>query len=175
MVDRATNPPRRIARVIAPVLVRGAALGVAAGIAFGHLSGCAESKSKSAPSNNTIPPPAAREAGTPPNPTGGPRGCTKDPMADDVLTLRETTNPTLSDHQVGISNIFERDLPDASGVVGPRLSAVLVIFDPATKQSRRETVAADSVVTIGADRYCVVGLQEGKSQPGSISLRKLAR
>lgn len=95
-------------------------------------------------------------------------------MKDEVLRLRETTNPTVSDRQVGISNIFERDLPDAKGVVGPRMSAVLVIFDPATKQSRRETVAAGNVVSIGADRYCVVSVEEGKSAPGWVSLQKLA-
>jgi len=151
--------------------LRDTALRLAAALAL--LPGCAESKSTTAP-NNQVAAPAAREAGTPPS-SSGPRGCTKDPMADEILTLRETTNPTLSDHQVGISNIFERDLPDASGVVAPRLSAVLVIFDPATKQSRRETVMADSVVTIGSDRYCVLSLEEGKAQPGSISVRKLAR
>jgi hypothetical protein len=114
-----------------------------------------------------------RPGSSAPTPSG-PQGCSKESMADETLTLRETTNPTLSEHQVGISNIFERDLPDASGAVASRLSAVLVIFDPKTKQTRRETVIADGVVTIGADRYCVVKLEEGKSAPGSITVRKLA-
>jgi len=95
-------------------------------------------------------------------------------MQDEVLRFRETTNPTVSGNQVGISNIFERDLPDAKGVVGPRISAVLVIFDPATQQSRRETVATGSTVAIGADHYCVVSVEAGKSAPGWVSLRKLA-
>jgi hypothetical protein len=123
------------------------------------LAGCAESR-------------PTREAVTP---SRSPRGCTQDLMADNVMTFQETTNPTLSDHEVGISNIFERELPDAGGNIAKRLSAVLVIFDPASQQSRRETVAVDSVVTIGTDRYCVVGLQAGTGQPGSISMRKLAR
>jgi hypothetical protein len=146
-----------------------AALGVTAGLALGPV-GCAEPKSTPAPDPQT----AARAAAPSPAPAS-PAGCTKAPMTDEVHKLRETTNPTLSDHQVGISNIFERDLADATGTVAPRLSAVLVIFDPASKQSRRETVIADSVVTIGRDRYCVVSIEEGTSQPGSISIRKLAR
>jgi hypothetical protein len=126
------------------------------------LAGCAESKSAATPSNQVTPTPSS------------PAGCSKDSMANDVMTFRETTNPTLSDHQVGISNIFERELADANGVKAQRLSASLTIFDPATKQSRKEIVAADSVVTIGPDRYCVVSVDEGKNQPGSISIRKLA-
>jgi hypothetical protein len=167
-----TRPPPAPPRPFGAIVSHGAALGVAAGLALAPL-GCAESKSTPAPDHQTPATGAARTA-SPSNAPASPAGCTKEPMADDVQKLRETTNPTLSDHQVGISNIFERDLPDASGTVGPRLSAVLVIFDPATKQSRRETVTADSVVTIGHDRYCVVSLEEGKAQPGSISIRKLA-
>jgi hypothetical protein len=100
-------------------------------------------------------------------------GCQEKTMSQDVLRLRETTNPSLSKRQVGISNIFERDLPDASGAVASRLSAVLVIFDPETKESRRETVIESSVVTIGDDRYCVVALEEGKNEPGWVSIRKM--
>jgi hypothetical protein len=130
-------------------------------------SGCAE---KPAPGNAGI----ASSPGSASNtPTSSLRGCSKDSMANETLTLRETTNPTLSEHQVGISNIFERDLPDASGAIAPRLSAVLVIFDPKTNQTRRETVIANSVVAIGGERYCILGLEEGKSSPGSITVRKL--
>jgi len=127
------------------------------------LAGCAESKSSATPSNQVTPT------------TSSPEGCSKDSMSNDVMTFKETTNPTLSDHQVGISNIFERELADAKGVKAQRVSASLTIFDPATKQSRKEIVAADSIVAIGNDRYCVVSVVEGKNQPGSISIRKLAR
>jgi hypothetical protein len=92
---------------------------------------------------------------------------------DETQRLRETTQPTLSDRLVGIGNIFERDVPDASGVVAARLSAVLVITDPTTQQSRRETVIEGSVVTIGGDRYCVVELEAGTREPGWVSIRKL--
>lgn len=126
------------------------------------LAGCAESKSSATPSNQVTPT------------TGGPQGCSKDSMANETMTFKETSNQTLSEHQVGISNIFERELADANGVKARRVSASLTIFDPATKQSRKEIVAADSVVTIGPDKYCVVSVSEGKNQPGSISIRKLA-
>jgi len=95
-------------------------------------------------------------------------------MEKDVLRLRETTMPTLSERRVGISNIFERDLPDDKGVVASRLSALLTIHDPKTKESRKEKVIVGSMVSIGADRYCVVDIEEGKTEPGSISVRKLA-
>jgi hypothetical protein len=91
-----------------------------------------------------------------------------------VLRLRETTSSPVSNHQVGISNIFQRDLADAQGIVAPRMSAVLVIFDPVTSQLRRETVVTGSVVAIGADLYSVVSVEEGKRIPGWVSLRRLA-
>jgi hypothetical protein len=100
--------------------------------------------------------------------------CQEASMQEDVMKLRESTSPTVSDRRVGISNIYERDLPDAQGTVAPRLSAVLVIFDMATNETRRETVIEGSEVAIGADRYCVVGLEKGTTSPGSVSIRKLA-
>jgi len=95
-------------------------------------------------------------------------------MGSDVLRLRETTNPTLSEYDVGIGNIYERDLPDENGVVAPRLSAVLVIHNPTTGEIRRETVVVGSTVVIGADRYCVVKLEEGQTSPGWVSVSKLS-
>jgi len=94
-------------------------------------------------------------------------------MGEDVQRLRETTQPTLSDCAVGIGNIFERDLPDEHGVVAPRMSAVLVISDRKTGESRREKVFAGSVVSIGGDRYCVVSVEEGETSPGWVTVRKL--
>jgi hypothetical protein len=140
-------------------------------LAIAQAAGCGPSTATPSPSPGTTA--TATAPASPPAATAAP-DCQENRMQDEVLRFRETTNPTLSDHQVGISNIFERDLPDAKGVVAPRLSAVLVIFDPATKQSRRETVATGTTVAIGADRYCVVGVEEGKSGPGWVSLRKLA-
>jgi hypothetical protein len=134
---------------------------------------CGQSTATPSPSPGATATATAPAAAPAPGAAAAP-DCQENRMQDEVLRFRETTNPTLSNHQVGISNIFERDLPDAKGVVGPRLSAVLVIFDPATKQSRRETVATGTTVAIGADRYCIVGVEEGKSGPGWVSLRKLA-
>jgi len=86
---------------------------------------------------------------------------------------RETTQPTLSNFLVGIADIYARDLPDSSGGVASRMSGLLVISDPETRQSREETVIEGSIVTIGADRYCVTRIEEGKHSPGWLSLRKL--
>src|SRR5687767_12923796 len=67
-------------------------------------------------------------------------GCQEATMAGEVLKLRETTSNSLSQMDVGISNIFERDLPDDKGVTASRLSAVLVIHDPDTDAIDRKTV-----------------------------------
>jgi hypothetical protein len=90
-------------------------------------------------------------------------------------SYKETTNPTISGFDVGISNIFERDLADDAGVKQKRLSASLSIHDPKTDAVRREIVVPGNVVTINTDRYCIVGVDGGtKDQPGSVSLQKLA-
>src|SRR5262245_33762548 len=76
--------------------------------------------------------------------------------AGEPMTFRETTQPDLAGYYVGISNIFERDLPDDKGVIAPRMSANLTITNPKTDESRYEKVFAGNVITIGADRYCIV-------------------
>jgi hypothetical protein len=86
--------------------------------------------------------------------------------------LHETTVAQLSGYSVGLSNIFERDLPDESGFVASRMSAQLSIWDD-TKASREETVIAGAIVTIGADRYCVKSIEPGDTAPGWVSLRQV--
>jgi hypothetical protein len=94
-------------------------------------------------------------------------------MPGQRLTIRETTQPEISNHAVGVANIFERELPDAAGVVARRLSAQLVISASGSQDVRRETVYAGSVIVLGADRYCVVDLEEGTTGPGALTLEKL--
>jgi hypothetical protein len=93
-------------------------------------------------------------------------------MNSEEMTIRETTQPTISGHLVGVSNIWERDLPDRQGVIASRLSATLTILDIATQQTRVEKVFVGSVLSLGADSYCVVNVDPGKSAPGAITLRK---
>lgn len=93
-------------------------------------------------------------------------------MSQEEITIRETTQPELSGHLVGVSNIWERDLPDRQGVLASRLSATLTIRDLASRQTRVEKVFAGSEVSLGADRYCVAKVVAGKSEPGAIMLRK---
>jgi len=94
-------------------------------------------------------------------------------MTGELLKFRETTSNTLSNKDVGISNIFERDLPDDKGVIASRMSAVLVIHDPVTDEIQRETVFEGKIVSIGGDRYCVVSVEIGKGSPGWLSLRQV--
>jgi hypothetical protein len=90
----------------------------------------------------------------------------------DEITIRETAQPILSDHLVGVSNIWERELADTTGVIKSRLSASLSISNLTSKQIRIEKVFAGSAISIGSDRYCVASVQEGNLTPGSIALRK---
>jgi len=95
-------------------------------------------------------------------------------MKEEDRKLRETTVANLSGLRVGTGNVFERDLPDARGVIAPRMSAVLAMFNPQTKQEWHETVIVGSVLALGADRYCVVGIDRGRGSPGWVTVRKLA-
>jgi hypothetical protein len=140
------------------------AIALAAALAGGCASSEKPSQNQNPPTNQTpdqTPPPAAITRGE------------KGSMTGEVLKFRETTSNTLSNKDVGISNIFERDLPDEKGVIAPRLSAVLVIHDPHTDEIRRETVFAGNIVSIGGDRYSVVSVELGKGEPGWISLRQV--
>lgn len=94
-------------------------------------------------------------------------------MAYDDLTIRETAQPALSGYWVGVGNIWERELPDEQGIIAPRLSASLMIRDPASGQTRHEKVFTGNILTLGADRYLVVSVEEGDAAPGAIVLRRL--
>ena len=91
-------------------------------------------------------------------------------MSDDELRIRETTQPVLSGYLVGVSNIWERE---PQGGAAGRVAAMLSITDPASRQTRREEVFEGTIVSVGADRYCVVSVEEGKSAPGWITMRKM--
>jgi hypothetical protein len=95
-------------------------------------------------------------------------------MSQGRETIRETTVATLSQRSVGVANIFERKLPDESGAVAPRMSAKVSIMSEEAGEDRDETVIAGSVITIGADRYCVVEVQPGAGAPGHITVERLA-
>lgn len=94
-------------------------------------------------------------------------------MTDEADKIRENTQPTLSGLWVVIAKIRERDLPDDGGEVQRQMSAVLEIYDPATEKEWSETVRRGSVVTIGGDRYCIVALEKGQTEPGAIWIRRL--
>lgn len=97
----------------------------------------------------------------------------EDSMVEGEITVRETTQPSLSGHLVGVSNIWERNLPDDHGIVAQRMSAQLSILEVATRATRTEYVAPGSTLTLGQDRYRVISVSEGRTAPGMIVLRKL--
>jgi hypothetical protein len=90
----------------------------------------------------------------------------------DEIVIQETTVGTISNHAVGVSNIFEREIPNDKGVIASRMSATLSILDIASEQTSREEVFAGSVISLGSDRYCVVNVEYGNSS-GSVTLRKI--
>jgi hypothetical protein len=91
----------------------------------------------------------------------------------DETTIRETTQPTIANHLVGVSNIWKRDLPDGRGVVANRLSATVTIVDPVTQEARREFVIVGSTFALGAEWYRVVNIDEGASNLGAITVRRI--
>ena len=95
-------------------------------------------------------------------------------MSSDEIKIGETTQMRLSGHKVGVSNIWERELPDDKGVVAPRMSALLSILEIASARELDVMVFAGSVLELGPDRYCIVRVEEGQTAPGDIFLRKLA-
>jgi hypothetical protein len=96
-------------------------------------------------------------------------------MADlEPIAIRESTQALISGYRVGVSNIWERDVADADGVIASRLTAQVTLTDPGLDQSRRLDVAVGSVLFLGDDRYRVVNVVEGISAPGAIALQPLS-
>ena len=93
-------------------------------------------------------------------------------MNDDELTIRETTQRVIAGLDVGVSNIWARELPDDNGVIASRLSAAVSIHDPVSGQSREQKVFAGSVLSIGSECYRVVAVKEDTTAPGNLTLRK---
>jgi hypothetical protein len=93
---------------------------------------------------------------------------------NDPIRIRETTMVELSGHRVGISNIWERELPDENGTVLPRMSATVSLVNVATRREQPDFhVFAGSIFSIGGDRYCVDEVEEGSSTPGNVYLHKV--
>ena len=86
---------------------------------------------------------------------------------------KEGTNPRIGSVNVGIGNLFERDLADSTGTTASRMSAMFFIHDPATGAERNETVFAGSVVELGGARYCVTRVEPGDDGPGRVAVRAL--
>jgi len=113
----------------------------------------------------------------PENPSSGfekfPRCGTDSPKVGGSCSIREATSPELAGHDVGVADIFERDLPDLDGGTARRLSAAVVTFDPKTKTELRHTAIVGSVLAIGGENYRVTAIDRGKDAPGWLVLRRL--
>jgi hypothetical protein len=94
-------------------------------------------------------------------------------MNSNDLTIRETTQAVIAGLDVGVSNIWERELADEKGVIAPRVSATLSIHDPKSSRSEEQKVFAGTVLSLGPERYLVVEVHEGTSSLGALTLRKL--
>jgi hypothetical protein len=90
------------------------------------------------------------------------------------MTIRETTQPRIANHLVGVGNIWERELPDEEGVVASRLSASVSITNPNTRETRQQFVFVGSTLSLGQERYLVVDIDEGDSELGAIKVRRIA-
>ncbi|HLP88059.1 MAG TPA: hypothetical protein VK184_05565 [Nostocaceae cyanobacterium] len=95
------------------------------------------------------------------------------PMISDEITIKENTVGTIFNHRVGVSGIWEWELPDDNGVIAPRMSARLSIWEIDSEQVHHEDVFAGKEISIGSDRYCVVDVEYMPSSFGSVTLRKI--
>ena len=94
-------------------------------------------------------------------------------MSNNEITIRETAQLEISGQLVAVGNIWERELPDSNEVIAPRMSATLSVHDPVSQEGWSEKVFAGSEISLGGDRYLVVNVEEGQSEPGSITLRSV--
>ncbi len=85
--------------------------------------------------------------------------------------IGEDHSVRLSGAQVTAGSIMERWEMKDSGISEHLTSARLSTAAGAAGT----TISVGSVVPVGADRYCVVGILFGRSEPGSVSLQKVAR
>ena len=95
--------------------------------------------------------------------------------SDSDIIIIETTQLKMFHYLVGVSNIWERELPDQQGVIKPRLSANINIFDLDSKESREQEVFSESIIALEGQNYRVVNVNDGThTRPGSITLQKMS-
>lgn len=94
--------------------------------------------------------------------------------AGDVCTIAETTNPEIEGQQVGVADIFERDLAGPDGIVAKRRSAFVAIYDPISKVDEHHIVIVGAVLQIGAVHYRVRDIDVGDDAPGWLVLERMA-
>lgn len=98
------------------------------------------------------------------------RPCAGVALEDPVTVIVEGTSVRLSGQEVVASGFMMRWLKRDTGISEHLTSARVRAAGAATGTS----VSVGTQVPIGGDRYCVVGIEFGRSGPGSVSLQKLA-
>ena len=87
--------------------------------------------------------------------------------------IDETTNPQIGTHEVGVSNLFDRELPGPDGVVAMRKGAAISVYDRETKKEEHHKVTIGTVIPIGNTSYRVVAIEYGHVGPGWIILERI--
>jgi hypothetical protein len=98
------------------------------------------------------------------------RVCAGVRLEDPVTVIVEDSSVRLSGVRVTARSIIMRWVKRDSGVAAHLTSASI----STTADTTGTTVGVGTYVPIGADRYCVVGIVFGRSEPGSVSLQKVA-
>lgn len=93
------------------------------------------------------------------------------PLEGPRTVIVEGSSVRLSGAQVTAGSILTRWEMKDSGISEHLTSAGLSTAAGAAGT----TISVGSIVSVGADRYCVVDIMYGQSEPGSVSLQKVAR
>ena len=91
-------------------------------------------------------------------------------VSDNSVEIVETTNVELTDHQVAVGNILERELPDKTGATAMRMSAVLSIMDCGTLEEWSKTVIEGDSLFLGSQVYLVASIEAGDHSRGTLTL-----
>ncbi len=95
--------------------------------------------------------------------------------ADGVIEIVETTNVVITDHQVAVGNIWERELPDTDGNVAMRMSASLSIMCNETGEEWNEFVIEGDLIDLNENTYEVRSIDPGDNSRGLLTLVEVER
>lgn len=90
----------------------------------------------------------------------------------ETITIQETTQADVSDHYVGVGNIWERDLEGPDGRVEARMSARIFVFDPHNEKEWDVTAIVGTEIALNGVVWKLTLMDEGEQGPGYVVLER---